>query len=104
MSMAETLNVKVPPNSKESEMMVLGCMLTSINSLNVGADSLDDSDFYFSEHKIIFQTLKNAYKSDKPADVHIVCEELKRQDQLKAIGGAAYVTSLAQYAGTSAYT
>ncbi len=93
-----------PPSSKESEMMVLGCMLTSINSLNVGADSLDDADFYYNEHKIIFQVLKNAYKSDKPADVHIVCEELKRQDKLKSIGGAAYVTSLAQYAGTSAYT
>lgn len=101
---AEKLTLKVPPNSKDSEMMVLGCMLTSINSLNIGADSLDDSDFYYNEHKIIFQTLKSAYKSDKPADVHIVCEELKRQDKLKTIGGAAYVTSLAQYAGTSAYT
>lgn len=95
--------VRVAPNSKESEMMVLGCMLTSINSLNVSADALDESDFYYNEHKIIFQVLKSAYKSDKPADVHIVCEELKRQDKLKAVGGVAYVTTLAQYAGTSAY-
>lgn len=93
-----------PPHSKDSEMMVLGCMLTSSSSLNVGADSLDDADFYYNEHKLIFQILKNAYKSDKPADIHIVCEELKRQEKLKTIGGAAYVTSLAQYAGTSAYT
>jgi replicative DNA helicase len=94
---------RVPPHSKESEMMVLGCMLTSINSLNIGADSLDDSDFYFTEHKLVFQTLKGAYRQEKPADVHLICEELKRQDQLKSVGGAAYVTSLAQYAGTSAY-
>src|ERR1700733_10014884 len=84
-------------------MMVLGCMLTSINALNIAADALDDSDFYYTEHKIIFQVLKTAYKSEKPADVHLVCEELKRQDQLKAVGGAAYITTLAQYAGTSAY-
>lgn len=83
--------------------MVLGCMLTSINGLNIAADRLDDGDFYYTEHKIIFQVLKTAYKLDKPADVHLVCEELKRQDKLKTVGGAAYITTLAQYAGTSAY-
>lgn len=91
------------PNSKESEMMVLGCMLTNINSNKIAAAELEESDFFFKEHKIIFDVLKTAYKSDKPADVHIVCEELKRLDKLKAIGGPAYITTLAQYVGTSAY-
>ncbi|HEY5260231.1 MAG TPA: DnaB-like helicase N-terminal domain-containing protein, partial [Rhabdochlamydiaceae bacterium] len=95
--------VLTPPHSKESEMMVLGCMLTNIGALNVAADALDDTDFYFTEHKIIFQTLKTAYKNDKPADIHLICEELKRLDKLKAVGGVGYVTTLAQYAGTSAY-
>jgi replicative DNA helicase len=102
MSESQT-KVRIAPHSKESEMMVLGCMLTSINALNIASDSLDDGDFYYTEHKIIFLILKSAYKSDKPADVHLVCEELRRQDKLKAVGGAAYVTVLAQYAGTSAY-
>lgn len=97
------MKVKIAPHSKESEMMVLGCMLTNITSLNTGADSLDDSDFYFPEHKIVFQILKTAYKKDKPADVHLVCEELKRLEKLDAVGGHAYITTLAQYAGTSAY-
>ncbi len=96
-------DVKVAPNSKESEMMVLGCMLTNINALNVGADGLQETDFYYSEHQIIFLVLKNAYVNDKPADIHLVCEELKRQDKLESVGGAAYITTLAQYAGTSAY-
>lgn len=94
---------KIPPHSKESEMMVLGCMLTSAQSLNIAADNLDESDFYFSEHRPIFAVLKTAYKKDKPADLHIVSEELKRQEKLELIGGAAYLTLLAQYAGTSAY-
>lgn len=94
----------VPPSSKESEMMVLGCMLTSINSLNIAADSLNSYDFYYTEHQTIFDILKTAYKQDKPADVHLVCEELKRQDKLSSVGGVSYVTTLAQYAGTSAYT
>src|SRR4051812_29324034 len=97
------IKVKIAPHSKESEMMVLGCMLTSINSLNIAADALDDSDFYFTEHKIIYHVLKTAYKKDKPADIHLVAEELKRQDKLNAVGGISYLTTLAQYAGTSAF-
>lgn len=103
MSENSEVKVRVAPNSKESEMMVLGCMLTSINALNVGADSLDDTDFYYTEHKIIFRVLKSAYMTDRPADIHLVCEELKRMEKLDAVGGAAYVTTLAQYAGTSAH-
>lgn len=99
----QAVKVKIAPHSKESEMMVLGCMLTSINGLNIAADGLDDSDFYFTEHKVIFQVLKNAYVKDKPADIHLVAEELKRQDKLTSIGGLAYLTTLAQYAGTSAF-
>lgn len=96
-------SVKVPPSSKESEMMVLGAMLTSTGSLNAAADLLDDSDFYYSEHKLVFQALKTAYRQDKPADLHLISEELKRQGKLEAAGGIVYLTSLAQYAGTSAY-
>lgn len=102
--MSEPVNkFKVAPHSKESEMMVIGCMLTSINGLNIAADALDDSDFYFTEHKIIFQVLKIAYKREKPADIHLVAEELKRQDKLNTVGGLSYLTTLAQYAGTSAF-
>jgi len=103
--MSNTLppNIKIAPNSKESEMMVLGCMLTNVNSLNISADSLSDQDFYYSEHKVIFKSLQEIYKSDKPADVHLLSEHLKVAKQLENIGGISYLTSIAQYAGTSAY-
>lgn len=99
----EVPKIKVAPNSKESEMMVLGSMLTNVNALNVAADSLDASDFYYTEHQVIFDTLKDAYKKDKPADIHLVAEELKRIKKLKEVGGISYLTTLAQYVGTSAY-
>lgn len=95
--------VKSAPNSKESEMMVLGCMLTSVNSLNIASDYLDEKDFYYTEHQTVFKVLKTLYKTDKPADIHIVSEELKRVERLDDIGGISYLTTLAQYAGTSAY-
>lgn len=101
--MSDKNKERIAPHSKDSEMMVLGCMLTSINALNIAADILDDSDFYFIEHKVVFESLKRAYKHGKPADVHLIAEELKKDNKLGNIGGAAYLTTLAQYAGTSAY-
>lgn len=103
MSEPENKKLRVPPNSKESEMMVLGCMLTSINALNIAADRLDPTDFYYTEHQIVHTALKTAYKADKPADIHLIAEELKRKNQLEAVGGISYLTTLAQYAGTSAF-
>ncbi len=103
MTTEKTTKVKVAPHSKESEMMILGCMITSVNALNIGADSLQPLDFYFLEHQLIFEALKNAYLSDKPADVHLLAEDLKAGQKLEKIGGVNYLTTLAQYAGTSAY-
>ena len=94
---------KTLPNSKESEMMVIGCMLTSVECLKFAAKALSSQDFYFPEHILIFDTLKDADRNNKPADVHLACEELKRQDKLKDAGGVGYITTLAQYAGTSSY-
>src|SRR3989344_9540583 len=103
--MAESFEkkIRIPPNSKESEMMVLGCMLTSLNSLNIGADSLGDTDFYYTEHQVVYSALRSAYLADKPADIHLIAEELKRQGKLENIGGVSYLTTLAQFAGTSAF-
>lgn len=91
------------PNSKESEMMVLGCMLTSVNALNIAADALSPEDFYYSEHQLIYAALQRAYIADKPADVHLISEDLKKLEKLDAIGGVVYLTTLAQYVGTSAF-
>ncbi|MCB1181090.1 MAG: hypothetical protein KDK55_03600 [Chlamydiia bacterium] len=91
------------PNSQETEMMVLGCMLTGEEALHIAAQSLEEQNFYSDVHKTIFGVLKKAHHQNKPADVHLVCEELKRLDKLDKVGGPAYVVELAQYAGTSAY-
>ncbi len=101
--MAEKKKLKTAPSSKESEMMVLGSMLTSQDSLNVAADMLEENDFYYGEHKIIFKALQEAFHKDRPADVHIIAESLKTDNLLKEAGSISYLTTLAQYAGTSAY-
>lgn len=97
-----TPQVNPPPNSKESEMMVLGCMLTSPNALNVAGERLCEADFFYTEHKLIFQVLRDAYHNNTPGDTHLIAEELKRRNKLKHVGDAGYLATLAQYAGTSA--
>ncbi len=98
-----TNNIPTVPQSKESEMMVLGCMLTSSSALSIAADGLHESDFYLPEHKNIFGALNLAFTSDKPADIHLIAESLKGSGKLDSSGGVSYLTTLAQYAGTSAY-
>ena len=93
----------IPPSSKESEMMVLGCMLSSVNALNIAADSLQTEDFYFLEHKLIFDALRFAYANEKPADILLISEELKRRGKIDEAGGITYLTTLAQFAGSSTY-
>ncbi|AAF38014.1 replicative DNA helicase [Chlamydia pneumoniae TW-183] len=92
-----------PPHSKESEMIVLGCMLTGVHYLNLAANQLYEEDFYYLEHKIIFRVLQDAFKQDKPIDVHLAGEELKRHNQITVIGGPSYLITLAEFAGTAAY-
>lgn len=99
----EKIEIKTAPHSKESEMMVLGCMLSSHAALNSGAEGLHANDFYFSEHKVLFELLKSFYFQDKSVDIHLVSEELKRKGLLDDVGGISYLTSLVQYVGTSAY-
>lgn len=95
--------VKTLPNSKDAEMLVLGSMLNSSESFKVASEELTDFDFFYSQHSLIFQIFTSIYRKGRSIDVSIVCEELRRQDKLKDIGGAAYITLLAQYAGTSTY-
>ncbi len=90
------------PNSKETEMMVLGCMFNNEDSFNISVNSIVDQDFFYREHKILFKAFKEAYKENKPADVHLIAEKLKQQSKLEEIGGISYLIELAQYAGTSA--
>ncbi|ANH78416.1 replicative DNA helicase [Candidatus Chlamydia sanziniae] len=99
----KTTTLSSPPHSKESEMIVLGCMLTAVNYLNLAANQLYEEDFYYLEHKIIFRILQDAFKQDKPIDVHLAGEELKRRNQLTVIGGPTYLITLADFAGTAAY-
>jgi len=91
------------PHSKEAEMMVLGCMLSSMDALNLCVEQLKKEDFFELRHQVIFSVLRFCYEKDRPADIHIVSEELKRTQQTEDAGGVDYLTSLVQFAGSSPF-
>ena len=95
--------ILLAPHSKEAEMMVLGSMLNSSQASRIGVELLRPSDFFVNEHQTVHLILHELFKKEKPVDVHTVCEDLKKINKLKEVGGAGYITTLAQYAGTSAH-
>ncbi len=98
-----TTTATAQETSKENEMMVLGCMLTSNEALKTACTALEKYNFTFEEHQELFQLLKTMQANQNPIDVSIVCEELRAQNRLENIGGVQYIVTLAQYVGTSTH-
>lgn len=90
------------PHCKDSELMVLGCAMNSINCLNSTIDALVEKDFYFLEHQVMFSILASCYKNDQPAHVGIVLSLLKDKDLADKAGGNSYVVNCAAYSGVNA--
>lgn len=83
------------PASNEHEILVLGSMLTSINSVNSLCSILSDNDFYNPKNRLIFRSICNFYKKDLPVDVHIIKEHLKVNQMLDNVGGVGYLNEIA---------
>lgn len=99
-----SLLVKTPgvPECKDAEVMVIGTCLYSINAVNYCVGALTEGDFYYSQHKVIFRTIKDMHGKDKPIDAASVAMELKRLEILELAGGITYIVSCSQSAGIGA--
>jgi replicative DNA helicase len=86
---------KLPPQNLEAEMAVLGSMLIDEDATSIATESLDSSSFYKDTHKKIFEAILNLYNANKAVDLITLTDELKRNEILDEIGGASFLTSLA---------
>ena len=91
--------------SRDTEQMVLGCVLSSEASFKscFEKNNIEVTDFHYSEHQAIFLELRNLYNSGSASDVHLIAEQLKRTGKLEVVGGVSYLMDLAGFPGTSAY-
>jgi len=65
------------PFSLDAEKEVLGAMMRDRSALLNGVARLSEDDFYVSDHKLIFSTIKNVHAKGSVVDVVTVVEQLK---------------------------
>ncbi|MDD5725506.1 MAG: DnaB-like helicase N-terminal domain-containing protein, partial [Candidatus Omnitrophica bacterium] len=93
---------KIPPQNLDAEMAVLGSMLLDEEAVSVSAEKLDASCFYKDSHRKIFQAIIELYNANKAVDLITLTDLLKNAGTLDEIGGASYLTSLANAVPTAA--
>jgi replicative DNA helicase len=89
-------NVKIPPNSLDSEQSVLGGLLLHNDAWDQVADILTQVDFYNAAHQIIFEAISTLLQHDQPADILTVKEQVKKMGNEDTIGGFTYLAQIAE--------
>ena len=96
------MDVRIPPHNLDAEKAVLGALLTNGSNSGAVVDTvtsiLKSEDFYRDAHRIIYDAILEIVHGNKTADFITVGEELDRRKRLDAVGGLAYITSLANEA------
>lgn len=86
---------KIPPQNLDAEMAVLGSMLLDEEAIATAVEKLDRNFFYRESHQKIFQAISDLYALNKAVDLITLTDALKRDGVIDAIGGASYLTALA---------
>ncbi len=94
---------KVPPQSLDAEMSLLGAVLIDEEVLADASEHVGAEDFYDKRHTTIFGAMMRLYERHKPVDLLTLTDELQKKDQLAEVGGSAYLTELTNYVPTAAH-
>jgi replicative DNA helicase len=94
---------KIPPQSTDAEMSLLGAILIDEEVIADVSEQVTIKDFYDNRHTIIFTAMLRLYEHHKPVDLLTLTDELKKKDELETIGGMAYLTELTNYVPTAAH-
>ncbi len=93
---------KIPPQNIEAEMAVLGSILLEEEAISEVIEILDASCFYKDNHRNIYSAILNLYQENKPIDLITLTDQLRKENDLEQVGGAAYLTELANVVPTAA--
>lgn len=92
--MAQDPAQKIPPQSMEAEISVLGAMLLDNDVIADVVRAVDKDDFYSTAHKVIFEAIVELFDDKKAVDLIILAEGLKLRGTLEQAGGIDYLTNL----------
>jgi replicative DNA helicase len=93
---------KLPPQNIDAEQSVLGAILIDNSALMSTLELLSYEDFYKEAHRKIFIGMMDLFDKSEPIDIVTLTEHLGKKNDLDAIGGPQYLTSLAMTIPTSA--
>ncbi|MEA4882804.1 MAG: replicative DNA helicase [Clostridia bacterium] len=93
---------RMPPQNLEAEQSTLGSMLLDKEAIARAVEILVAEDFYREVHRTIFDTLVTLFNRGEPADLVTVTEALRQRNSLDQVGGASYISTLANTVPTAA--
>jgi replicative DNA helicase len=93
---------KLPPQSLEAEMSILGGILIDNDAINRVLEMLLPDDFYRESHRKIFHAMMKLSEMREPCDLITLTDMLKKAGELEEVGGAAYLATLVDYVPTAA--
>ncbi|WP_133130092.1 replicative DNA helicase [Legionella yabuuchiae] len=87
--------LKRPPHSIEAEQSIIGGVMLDNQSWDKISAKLCETDFYRTEHRILFRAISDLASKTQPFDVVTLLDTLKNLDLLDQAGGEAYLFELA---------
>lgn len=99
---AESIYDRLPPQALEAEAAVLGSMMIDHECFGRIIEIIEPQAFYKTAHQKIFAAAVQLYERNQPIDLITLSENLKKSNQLEEIGGAYYLTELAESVPSSA--
>jgi len=99
----DELAEKQVPHSVEAEEATLGSVILHDDGMDDIREVLAPDDFFIVRNGFVWDVLTALYDRREKIDYLTVVEELRRQDKLDEIGGAAYITYLINHTPASMY-
>src|SRR3954469_16116644 len=94
---------RLPPQSLEAEQSVLGAILIDRDVVVEVAEFLRPEDFYRQANGTIYRAILDLFERREPVDIVTVAEALERDDELDAIGGRSYLSTLSTQTPTAVH-
>lgn len=94
--------IKLPPNSVETEMSVLGALLIDKDAIISVAEFLRPEHFYNDINGMIFDAVLQLYEERSPIDIVTLSDKLKKNKNLTKVGGSSYLAELTEKVPTAA--
>lgn len=93
---------RIPPQSGESEMALLGSIMLKSDALHDIAEFVSEDVFYFGKHKTIYKAILELLNKGDPVDLLTLSNKLQEQGTLEDVGGRVYLTELTKTVPSSA--